>query len=304
MRVTRAAIVLAGGDPVEPDLRERLVARRRASSSPPIPACTRARSSACTSTTSSAISTRPIPPRSSGPAPRARSSNAIRPRRMRPISSSRSTSRATAVRNRSPSSVVPAAASTTSSRTSRCSRRRASPISRSTPYLGDGYLAVVQGGRPPLVITGEAGSLVSLVPAGGARVGDHHDRAAVSAARRDPAAGNVARRQQRARRQGRVGRARTRDVADDPSLRRCRVKRRFTLSAPVALAAGRARRRVRQQFEARGAVGHHSDHGRAEDHDGHGCSRTVRSRRRRRCSPTSRSRRATRSSSCSPATRA
>ena len=32
-------------------------------------------------------------------------------------------------------------------------------------YLGDGYLAVLQGGRPPFVITGQAGSLVSLVPA-------------------------------------------------------------------------------------------------------------------------------------------
>ncbi len=32
-------------------------------------------------------------------------------------------------------------------------------------YLGEGFLAVVQGGRPPLAIVGEPGSLVSLVPA-------------------------------------------------------------------------------------------------------------------------------------------
>ena len=34
-------------------------------------------------------------------------------------------------------------------------------------YLGDAYLAVVQGGRPPHVVTGTAGSLVTLLAAGG-----------------------------------------------------------------------------------------------------------------------------------------
>ena len=63
----------------------------------------------------------------------ARSSNAIRPRRTRPISSSRSTPRATGAQIASPSSAVRAAASTTSSPTCCCSRRPGSPTSRSTP---------------------------------------------------------------------------------------------------------------------------------------------------------------------------
>ena len=89
MRVTRVAIVLAGGDPV--DARHpNVCCPTTRSSSPPTRACTRPRCSACTSTTWSAISIRPIRPRSSGRGPRARSSNVTRPTRTRPISSSRS----------------------------------------------------------------------------------------------------------------------------------------------------------------------------------------------------------------------
>ena len=37
--------------------------------------------------------------------------------------------------------------------------------------LGDAYVVVAQGGRPPHVVTGAAGSLVTLIPAGDDAVG-------------------------------------------------------------------------------------------------------------------------------------
>ena len=258
------------------------------SSSRPIRACIRRRRSGCTSTTSSAISTPPIPPRSIAavaagavverhPADKdatdlelafdvardrgARAHHGRRRRRRpaRPLPRQRRAARVAAVRR---------------PRDRRAARRRVRRGRAGRPAAARDHAA--------------APAIARHAAAGGRRRVRHHDH-------RPASTRCTARRCGRARRAASAtcSSASRRSVVlehgtllVDPSLRRCAVKR--------AAHCGRDRRGRRSRPRA-AAAAKHAAAPRArppsttapEDHDGHGCSRTARSRRRRTCSPTS-----------------
>ncbi len=281
--------------------RRRVRCRRRFGRAPARPF------SVCTSTTSSAISTRPTPPLSTTRSSAGASSNGIRPTRTQPISSSRSISRRDRGAHGSPSSAARVAGSTISSRNVAvlASPRFADRRRRRVARRGSRTWSWRRRSSARAVITAPAGSLVTLLPAGGDVLGITTNGPAVPAARRRPSGGNEPRHQQRARRRHRrVGHLRPGTLLIIQP-RRCVVKRALLVlvaAATLGLAACGSSSKPAATTSSTQPAG--------STVPGKPKITTVvllthaRSQRRRACSPTSPSRPATRSSSCSRATRA
>ena len=135
-------------------------------SSPPTPDCVSREPSACTCIIWSVISTPPIRARSTPRSRRARRSIVTRPRRTRPISSSRSTRRSRGgashrARGRWGRPARSPARQPVAPRVAGAGRYRGRGVQRKRPGAGR------RGGDAPITIGGALGSFVTLVPVGG-----------------------------------------------------------------------------------------------------------------------------------------
>ena len=192
------AIVFAGSQPVAPRVRERL----------PADADVIAADSGLRVATALGLHVDHLvgdldsadPARSRPRSRRARPSSAIRPRRTRPISSSRSTPRSRAARGGSCSSTGAVTGSIICSATCCCSRRRRSPVSQVEAFTGTARIA--RGARRRSTGHDRRRARQPRHAAAGRRPGarHRHRRAALPAERRRARAGHDTRRQQRARR--------------------------------------------------------------------------------------------------------
>ena len=151
---------------------------------------------------------------------RAPPSTGIRPRRTRPISSSRSTPRSRAARSGSCWSTAGATGSITCSATSLLLASPRSPACRSRRSPGPRGSCVARGGDPPVDDRRRARQPRHAAPGRRPGARDHHHAAcATGCSGEDLAAGNDARRQQRARRAHGLGAARGRHAARGAAVR-------------------------------------------------------------------------------------